>query len=104
ALPICLSNPRRPTPYSITGVHMKLSVASACGIGLLAALPGIALAGGSPLADAAKQQDKAALRALLKSRTDVNLPEADGATALHWAAHWNDMESVELLLAAGARV
>jgi len=83
---------------------MRLTVVSTCCLGLLIAVPGLAIAGGSPLADAARQQDKTALRALLKQRTDVNLPEADGATALHWAAHWNDMESVELLLAAGAKV
>src|SRR4051812_11464719 len=83
---------------------MRLTVVSTTCVGVLLTLSGLAIAGGSPLADAARQQDKAALRALLKQRTDVNLPEADGATALHWAAHWNDMEAVELLLAAGAKV
>ena len=79
--------------------------------GLILAVPSLAVAaaaggggGGYPVADAAKQQDKVAIRALLKERADVNAPQADGATALHWAAHWDDMEAVELLLKAGANV
>ncbi len=36
------------------------------------------------LADAVAQQDKDATRALLRRRADVNTPQADGATALHW--------------------
>src|SRR5262245_42234259 len=58
----------------------------------------------SPLADAVKRQDTAAARALLKQRVDVNAPQGGGATALHWAAHWNDLETADLLLAAGANV
>jgi ankyrin repeat protein len=79
--------------------------------GLILAVPSLAVAaaaggggGGYPVADAAKQQDKVAIRALLKERADVNAPQDDGATALHWAAHWDDMEAVELLLKAGANV
>jgi ankyrin repeat protein len=59
---------------------------------------------GRPLIDAVKNQDKAAVRALLKQRTDVNIAEPDGATALHWAAHWDDVESATLLTRAGANV
>ena len=33
---------------------------------------------------------------------DVNAAEADGTTALHWAVHRDDLETVDLLLAAGA--
>ena len=32
----------------------------------------------------------------------MNAPEADGATLLHWAVRWDDPESVDLLLGAGA--
>jgi ankyrin repeat protein len=53
---------------------------------------------------AAAQQDKAAMRALLKEGVDANIARADGATALLWAAHWNDLETVDLLLKAGAKV
>jgi ankyrin repeat protein len=79
-------------------------------VGLLLAAPGVALAaaggggGGFALASAARQQDKAAIRLLLKQKADVNAPAPDGATALHWAAHWDDLESVDLLLKAGANV
>ncbi len=83
---------------------MRVTVVSSTCAGLVLALSGLAAAGGSPLAEAARQQDKTAMRALLKQRSDVNLPEADGATALHWAAHWNDLETVDMLLAAGAKV
>ena len=60
--------------------------------------------GESPLADAAKRQDGAALRALLREGADVDRPQGDGATALHWAAYRDDVETVRLLLAAGAAV
>jgi len=60
--------------------------------------------GGSALVDAARNGDKAALRALLQKKVDVNASEADGATALHWASYRDDVESVDLLLRAGANV
>jgi len=56
------------------------------------------------LVTAAAEQDKAAIRALLKQRVDVNARRADGATALLWAVHFNDLETVDLLLKAGADV
>ena len=56
------------------------------------------------LVEAMKKQDKVAVRALLKERIDVNAPQGDGATALHWAAHWNDLETTDLLIRAGAAV
>ena len=62
----------------------------------------------SELADAAQRRDREAMRALLNrtppDRIDVNATQGDGATALHWAAHWNDIETVELLIRAGANV
>ncbi len=42
------------------------------------------------VADAAKARDRAALQSLLKQHADVNGTQGDGATALHWAAHWDD--------------
>jgi ankyrin repeat protein len=65
------------------------------------------VAGAAPdlrLVTAAAEQDKAAIRALLKQRVDVNARRADGATALLWAVHFNDLETVYLLLKAGADV
>jgi ankyrin repeat protein len=58
----------------------------------------------SPLADAAEKSDRAAIRALLKQRVDVNTTQADGMTALHWAVYHDDREVAELLVRAGARV
>jgi uncharacterized protein len=58
----------------------------------------------SPLLEAAKAGDKAAAFALLEKRVDVNAPDTDGSTALHWAAHNNDLELVQRLIRAGANV
>ena len=54
------------------------------------------------LVDAAARQDWQQLRALLDEGADVNAPRADGVTALLWAAHWDEVEIVEVLLRAGA--
>ncbi len=60
---------------------------------------------GAPLADAVRQQNRALVRVLLKSRAgDVDARQPDGATALLWAAQWDDVETADLLLAAGAKV
>ena len=69
---------------------------------LAAALPVSTDAAGSEAADAAQRKDLTALRAMVSKRVNVNAPQADGTTALHWAAHWNDVEAVRLLLRAGA--
>ena len=56
------------------------------------------------IVDAMKRQDTAAVRVLLAHGVDVHAAQPDGATALHWAAHWDDPDAVELLLRAGADV
>ena len=56
------------------------------------------------LVEAVKKADKAAVRALLQQRIDVNTPEADGTTALHWAAQQDDRQTADLLIRAGANV
>src|SRR5262245_53339256 len=61
-----------------------------------------AAAGDLRLVTAGKQRDMTAMRSLLKQRVDVNVPDVDGMTPLHWAAHWDELEVVNLLLAAGA--
>jgi len=70
---------------------------------LIVAGPAFA-AGDLRLVEAARTRDKAAVRVLLKERIDVNASQGDGATALHWAAHWDDLETVDLLMRAGADV
>ena len=62
------------------------------------------LAAAAPLVEAVKSGDKAAALALLQQRVDVNVPEADGTTALHWAVHQNDLDLAERLIRAGAKV
>ena len=56
------------------------------------------------LVDAVKQGNRDSVRALLKQRVDVNAPEADGMTALHWAVRASDVETAQLLIRAGANV
>jgi ankyrin repeat protein len=57
-----------------------------------------------PLVDAAMKGDQAAFRSLLQKRVDVNAADADGSTALHWVSYHDDLESVDLLIRAGANV
>jgi ankyrin repeat protein len=61
-------------------------------------------AANSPVADAAMRGDKAAVRSLLEQKSDVNAPQADGATAIQWAAYKDDLETADLLITAGANV
>jgi uncharacterized protein len=56
----------------------------------------------SRLVGAARNQDQKAVRALLAQKTDVNARSSDGSTALLWLAHWNDLDTANLLLGAGA--
>jgi ankyrin repeat protein len=63
---------------------------------------GAVAAAEAPLADAAERQDSAAVRVLLDQKTEASAPQADGMTALHWAAYHDDRDAVKLLLAAGA--
>src|SRR5579871_1304389 len=58
----------------------------------------------SSVADAAMGGDKAAVQAALKQKADVNAQQADGATAIQWAAYRNDLEMADVLIAAGANV
>jgi ankyrin repeat protein len=58
----------------------------------------------SPVADAAQANDVEQVRTLLRQGADVNGAQADGLTALHWAAMNDSREIVDLLLYAGATV
>ena len=59
---------------------------------------------GARLADAVQRRDRQAVLSLLKQRADVNAPQSDGATALHWAAYLEDADTTALLIRAGAKV
>ena len=58
----------------------------------------------SDVADAVMRGDKTAVRALILQKADVNAPQPDGATALHWAAYRGDKDIAELLIKSGASV
>jgi ankyrin repeat protein len=67
---------------------------------LLAA--GTAGADVSPLLRAVKSGDRATALNLARQKTQVNATEADGTTALHWAARQDDLELADRLLRSGA--
>src|SRR4029453_8412814 len=59
------------------------------------------------LVEAAKRNDPKVAAAVLKPAVpgiNINTPQPDGATALHWASHWNDLATADLLIRAGANV
>lgn len=59
---------------------------------------------GARLADAVERSDRAAIAALLRQRVDPNASQADGMTALHWAAYRDDLPLAKVLIGAGANV
>src|SRR5580658_4169649 len=65
---------------------------------------GLAGAAVSEIADAAMNGNRQAVRTLLQRKANVNVPQIDGTTALHWAVRADDMETAELLIRAGANV
>jgi uncharacterized protein len=73
----------------------------AMGAVVLAATLSPVWAAEAPLATAVQRMDRGAIRQLIEKRADVNTPQVDGTTALHWAAYH---ELVNRLLAAGASV
>jgi ankyrin repeat protein len=62
----------------------------------------LAAAVSSDVADAAMHGDKSRVRGLLEKNADVNAPQIDGTTALHWAVRANDLDLMDLLIGAGA--
>jgi ankyrin repeat protein len=85
-------NPRRFTAGR--SVVLILTVALTAALG----------AAGSEVADAVMRGDAAAVRALLIQKVDVNAPQADGTTALHWAVYRDDLTLADLLIRAGANL
>lgn len=73
------------------------------GLSLMTAVSTFAQGSPSRLIEATKSKRTAAVGALLAT-VDVNETQADGATALHWAAYWDDLETARLLVGAGADV
>jgi ankyrin repeat protein len=79
---------------------MRIKLQYFCAFFLLNSFVSLSLA--SEIADAAMQQNIDGLERLLNEGADINEPQADGATALHWAVQWDDLATAELLLDRGA--
>jgi ankyrin repeat protein len=73
-------------------------------LGLLATAALADAASHAPLADAAEKLERSRVRTLLAARADVNAAQADGMTALHWAAYQDDVDLAKMLVRAGANV
>jgi ankyrin repeat protein len=70
-------------------------------------LPVLAISGyasDARIADAAQKGDGAQVRSLVSQKADVNAPQADGSTALHWIVRADDLETADVLIRAGASV
>ena len=65
---------------------------------------GAASAADRRLPDAARTQDAAAVKSLLKQGVAVNGTQPDGFTALHWAVQRHDLAMADALIRAGAAV
>ena len=90
------------------GCAAGMRVVLVCLSGLLAGLAAVGAAAAAPpeapLADAAKRADWAAVRTLLRQGADVDAPQGDGSTALHWASYRDNREIAALLIRAGTEV
>lgn len=83
---------------------LKRALLGGCGVVVLvAAVVLSAETKATPLIDKARAGDLASVRKLL-TKANVNATEADGTSALHWAAHRDDAAMVDALIAAGANV
>jgi uncharacterized protein len=70
----------------------------------LSTLTHAAPAGAAAFVDAAMNGNRDAVRAFLKDGVDVNTTQADGMTALHWAAQKGDVELASVLIYASANL
>ena len=79
--------------------NWRRTISSAAALLLLATT---SVGAASDVADAVQNGDTTAVRRLVTAKADVNAPQPDGATALHWAVYRDDLPTVDLLLKAGA--
>jgi ankyrin repeat protein len=83
---------------------MKITLVTGLVLVLLLSLISLGATRNSDVADAAMRGDDAAVKTLIEHRGDVNAKQADGATAIHWAAYRDDSIMADMLIAAGANV
>ena len=94
-----MTDPRTTTAHVVSGFSRTASLLLA----VLAAATVLRAAGSDAVvADAAEKMDRAAIRTLLRQHANVNAPQVDGMTALHWATYQDDVDTAELLIRAGA--
>ena len=85
-------------------MRTTIRLVSAAAIVLLLSALAVAAPPDARVADAARGQDAGAVRALLAEGAAVDAAQADGFTALHWAAQWDHAVLADLLIGAGADV
>ena len=107
-LAICLVAVSAPDPATAAGGTNLAPPHPAQVLSVAAESPAHRTGGAAPadrrLADAAQRRDAETVRALLDEGVEVDAPQADGATGLAWAVHWDDLATAGLLLNAGADV
>ena len=85
-------------------IAMRSTQATGAAIVFLFAATTYAAPARATLADATEKMDRAQIRALVKQQVNVNAPQPDGMTPLHWATYHDDLEIAQLLVRAGANV
>lgn len=91
----------RSSSYIEVSVVMRVFVGSVLlALGCTSLLAAVDL----PLHDAVRAGDRERVEDLLDGALDVNAVDGDGATALHWATHSDDLDIGRHLISAGATV
>src|SRR5713226_1155309 len=76
-----------------------------CWVAVLLLPVSLAASGDLRLVEAARYGDRKTVHVLLEQQhADVNAAQPDGATALHWAANRDDLETADLLIRSGANL
>lgn len=91
-----MSSYGRSASYPRTEISRRLIFAC-----IVALLSTSLFAAEAPLADAVEKRNQSKIAALLKRKADVNAAQADGMTALHWAAYHEDLKTAKQIIAAG---
>src|SRR4030095_2347208 len=87
---------------SVRGKSKQIALTSVFSIALLVACGIAAMGADLRLIDAVRNQEWQQARILLDQHVDGNARSGRDSSALLWAAHWNDLETVERLIHAGA--